>query len=73
MAHPRLRSPLESAVMSDKLAPREASMKRSRIKSSSLLLLACLPWLQWGAGVLPLSGQAWMASAYVAGVAIAFA
>lgn len=38
-----------------------------------LLLLACLPWLQWGAGVLPLSGQAWMASAYVAGVAIAFA
>lgn len=38
-----------------------------------LLVLVCIPWLQWGLAVQPLSGQAWMASSYIAGVAIAFA
>lgn len=38
-----------------------------------LLLLAVIPWMQWAAGVIPLSGQALISSLYIAAVALAFA
>jgi len=40
---------------------------------AGLLLLAAVPWLQWAFGVIPLSGQAFISSLYVAATAWAFA
>lgn len=33
--------------------------------------LALVPWLQWGAGLLPYFGQAWVASLYISGFCLA--
>lgn len=38
-----------------------------------LLGLALIPWLQWSAGIIPLSGQALISSLYVGAVALAVA
>lgn len=40
---------------------------------AGLLLLAVVPWLQWVFGVIPLSGQAFISSVYIAATAFAFA
>lgn len=41
--------------------------------SIGLLLLALVPWGQWLAGIIPLSGSALISSLYVAATAVAFA
>lgn len=38
-----------------------------------LLALALVPWLQWSAGIIPLSGQALISSLYIAAVGLALA
>ncbi len=34
-------------------------------------LLACVPWLQYSAGLIPFAGQAWISSAYLFGLLLA--